>query len=178
MRSTEFKLLLLPSTEKLNALAFRMLQSREEAEDLVQEVFIRLWDMRDKLKEYRSPEALAMRMTRNLCLDQLRKRKVRRQTAAPEGTDPENSGELAPESGTMSENPHSQMERREDQDMIRNLVEELPEPQRSLVQLRHLEEKEYDEIARIMHMNVNAIRVSLSRARKDLRQKMEKRIAL
>jgi RNA polymerase sigma factor (sigma-70 family) len=57
---------------------------------------------------------------------------------------------------------------------LHTLIAALPEPQRSLVHLRHLEGKEYEEIAEMVNMNVNAIRVSISRARKQMRALVEK----
>ena len=76
MKSSEFKLLVMPYSSRLYRMAFRLMGNREEAEDMVQEVYVKLWGMRDELGKYNSIEALAIRITRNLCLDQLRRRKV------------------------------------------------------------------------------------------------------
>ena len=76
MKSSEFKLLVMPYSSRLYRMAFRLMNSREEAEDIVQEVYIKLWGMRNELKNYNSIEALAIRITRNLCLDHLRRKKV------------------------------------------------------------------------------------------------------
>lgn len=76
MELEDFKIKVIPLKGKLFRFAKRLMNSREEAEDIVQEVFIRLWNRREKLDEYRSIEALAMVTTRNLCLDKIKQRKI------------------------------------------------------------------------------------------------------
>jgi len=140
------------------------MNNREEAEDIVQEVYIKLWGMRNELDKYNSIEALSIRITRNLCLDQLRRRKVNFDALKAESLKEEG----------YSITPSDNLEKKEEGELIHILIEALPEPQRSLVHLRHLEEKEYEEIAEMVNMNVNAIRVSISRARKQMREMLEK----
>ncbi len=164
MKSSEFKLLVMPYSSRLYRMAFRLMNSREEAEDIVQEVFVKLWGMRNDLDKYNSIEALSVRITRNLCLDQLRRRKVKHDAMKAE--------QLKEES--YPETPSENLERKEDAELLHALISALPEPQRSLVHLRHLEGKEYEEIAEMVNMNVNAIRVSISRARKQMRALVEK----
>src|SRR6056297_3420718 len=79
MTKTEFKTLVMPSRDKLYRLAISLLGERQEAEDTLQDAFYKLWQMRDKLGTYRSVEALAVTMTKNLCLDKLRSYKYRKQ---------------------------------------------------------------------------------------------------
>ncbi|MDA3823436.1 MAG: RNA polymerase sigma factor [Bacteroidales bacterium] len=167
MKSTEFKLLVLPHSSRLYRLAFRLLGSREEAEDTVQEVYLKLWKMRDDLPQYNSIEALCVRITRNLCLDQLRRKKTSRQIQEQE----------PPESGINFEDPSVEMLKSERSEIMNKLINLLPEPQRSLVYFRHIEGKEYSEIEELMSMKENAIRVSISRARKQLREMLQKQYA-
>ena len=75
MNIQDFNTKVYPLKDKIYRLAKRMLEQNEEAEDLVQEVFIRMWKQREKLDEYRSLEALALVTTKNLCLDKLKARK-------------------------------------------------------------------------------------------------------
>ncbi len=164
MKSSEFKLLVMPYSSRLYRMAFRLMSSREEAEDIVQEVYVKLWGMRNELNNYNSIEALAIRITRNLCLDNLRRRKVNQNAMKAEQMKEE----------VHSVSPAEQLEKKEEAEMIHTLIAALPEPQRSLVHLRHLEGKEYEEIAEMVNMNVNAIRVSISRARKQMREMLEK----
>jgi RNA polymerase sigma-70 factor (ECF subfamily) len=164
MKSSEFKLLVMPYSTRLYRMAFRLMGSREEAEDIVQEVYVKLWGMRNELPKYKSIEALSIRITRNLCLDQLRRRKV-------------NYDALKAEKHKHQENtdtPEEELERKEEEKIVHQMIAALPEPQRSLIHLRHLEGKEYEEIAEMVNMNVNAIRVSLSRARKQMREMLQK----
>ena len=164
MKSSEFKLLVMPYSSRLYRMAFRLMSSREEAEDIVQEVYVKLWGMRNQLNSYNSIEALAIRITRNLCLDKLRRRKVNQNAMKAE--------QMKEEMHSVS--PAEQLEKKEEAEMIHTLIAALPEPQRSLVHLRHLEGKEYEEISEMVNMNVNAIRVSISRARKQMREMLEK----
>ena len=164
MKSSEFKLLVMPYSSRLYRMAFRLMSNREEAEDIVQEVYVKLWGMRNQLNSYNSIEALAVRITRNLCLDNLRRRKVNQNAMKAE--------QMKEEMHSVS--PAEQLEKKEEAEMIHTLIAALPEPQRSLVHLRHLEGKEYEEISEMVNMNVNAIRVSISRARKQMREMLEK----
>lgn len=164
MKSSEFKLLVMPYSSRLFRMAYRLMNSREEAEDIVQEVYVKLWGMRDELEKYNSIEALCIRITRNLCLDHLRRRKVNHDAMRAE-LDKESS---------YPETPSENLEKKENAELVHKLISALPEPQRSLVHLRHLEGKEYEEIAEMVNMNVNAIRVSISRARKQMRALVEK----
>ncbi len=164
MKSSEFKLLVMPYSSRLYRMAYRLMNSREEAEDIVQEVYVKLWGMRNDLDRYNSLEALCVRITRNLCLDHLRRRKVNQEAMKAEQYKPEE----------YPETPSESLEKKENADLLHTLIAALPEPQRSLVHLRHLEGKEYEEIAEMVNMNVNAIRVSISRARKQMRALVEK----
>ena len=164
MKSSEFKLLVMPYSSRLFRMAFRLMNSREEAEDIVQEVYVKLWALRNELSKYNSIEALCVRITRNLCLDHLRRRKVNYDAMKAEQLKQDN----------YPETPSENLEKREDAELVHRLIAALPEPQRSLVHLRHLEGKEYEEIAEMVNMNVNAIRVSISRARKQMREMVEK----
>ena len=164
MKSSEFKLLVMPYSSRLYRMAFRLMNSREEAEDVVQEVYVKLWSMRGELSKYNSIEALCVRITRNLCLDQLRRRKVNHDAMKAEKL----------KEDSYPETPLENLEKKENAELLHTLISALPEPQRSLVHLRHLEGKEYEEIAEMVNMNVNAIRVSISRARKQMRALVEK----
>jgi RNA polymerase sigma factor (sigma-70 family) len=164
MKSSEFKLLVMPHSSRLYRMAFRLMINREEAEDIVQEVYVKLWGMRNELSNYNSLEALAVRITRNLCLDNLRRRKVNQNAMKAEQM----------KEAMHSVSPAEILEKKEEAEMIHTLIAALPEPQRSLVHLRHLEGKEYEENSELDNMNLNAIRVSISRARKQMREMLEK----
>ncbi len=141
--------------------ALKMLRQREDAEDVVQEVLIRVWKNRHKLTAYNSVDAFAMLITRNLCLDRIRTSK----TMVPE--------ELI--RYEVSNEGVSITEGRNILEIIRKEMNKLPEIQSGIMHLRDIEGYEFEEIAEIMNMKVNAVRVNLSRARKHIRNKLKER---
>jgi len=158
MDLNEFKQSVLPLKNRLYRLALRMLGREEEALDIVQEAMIRMWNYRDKLGEYNSVEAFAVTVARNLCLDRLKSSSFQR-NPVPDFLEDRHS--------------HNPLEKMETTDLIKKVkmvMERLPEQQKTIMHLRDIEEMEYEEIAQAMNMNVNAIRVNLSRARKFVRE--------
>lgn len=157
-----FKIEVLPLKDKLFRFANRMLRNIPEAEDIVQEVMIRLWNRRTQLNEYKSIEAFAMVITKNLCLDKL-KLKSNKSTELNEKHEQ-----------VIEKTPYSNTELMDSYDKIKNLIEKLPEQQKLIIHLRDIEGYDYEEISGIMNMSENTIRVNLSRARKTIREKMIK----
>jgi RNA polymerase sigma-70 factor (ECF subfamily) len=160
MNPEDFKKQVLPLKNKLFRFANRMLENREEAEDMVQEVFIKLWNLRGKLDEYRSVEALAMVTTKNLCLDKLKKRKIR--TESIENMQFEIGATQQEQKTDLTDIIHK----------IHMIIQTLPEQQRQIIQLRDIEGFDFEEIAEMLEMTENAIRVNLSRARKKIRESL------
>jgi RNA polymerase sigma factor (sigma-70 family) len=103
-------------------------------------------------------------MTKNYCIDQIRKRRHRYQE---EFTNQENKQ-------TTSPSPMEQMESRESVTIIHNIIEQLPQAYRLIIKLREIEGLSYEEIAERTGQNINALRVSLSRARKLIRDEYKK----
>jgi RNA polymerase sigma-70 factor (ECF subfamily) len=160
MNIQEFQKTVFPLKDKLFRFAKRFLEQQEEAEDIVQEAFIRLWNRRDHLDQYRSVEALAMVTTKNLCLDKLKTRKF-----PVENLD--NHRIFLENLPSSPIDDHSDLILR-----IRNAMNQLPEQQRTIIHLRDVEGYEFSEIAGIVGMHENAIRVALSRARKRIREQV------
>ncbi len=162
MELQEFQTKVYPLKNKLFRFAKRMLDHTEEAEDLVQEVFIKLWNLRQKLDEYRSVEALAMITTKNLCLDKIKARRYPVENM-------ENHRQFIESMPDETKMDYS--------DLIQGIhraIKLLPEQQQMIVHLRDIEGYEFEEISDIVDMNENAIRVALSRARKRIRELMTK----
>jgi RNA polymerase sigma-70 factor (ECF subfamily) len=158
MTLKEFNTSVYPLRDKLFRFSRRLLEQQEEAEDAVQEVFIRLWNKREELSKYRSIEALAMTTTRNICLDKIRGRKYPVENMENHRLYLENiPGETREDNSDML-------------NKIRIAMNMLPEQQRTIMHLRDVEGYEFDEIAAVTDMNENAIRVALSRARKRIRE--------
>ena len=150
-------------SKKLLRFATHFLKDEDEAHDVVQDVFLKLWQKRDSLEEIENVEAFAMRMTRNRCLDVIRANRI-----VP--IDAETDRKMKQETIDV----HSQVELSETAKQIKTLINELPDLQRTVIQLRDIEQLEYEEIAERTELKVNAIRVNLSRARKKVRDEFLK----
>jgi RNA polymerase sigma factor (sigma-70 family) len=164
MNRKDFDHLIQQQSRKLYGSAFRILHNQEEAEDVVQEVFIKLWSMRDKLDEYRSIDALATTMTRNYCLDLLRKQK-HTYKGDYNFNDYQN---------LTSPSPEEQFENRESGEILNMIIAGLPETYKVVIKLRDIDGVSYEEIAEQTEQNINTLRVTLSRARKLIRDGYKK----
>lgn len=164
MKRAEFNDLVRQLNRILYGIAFRILRSQEEAEDSVQEVFIKLWNMGGKLDEYNNISALAVTMTKNLCIDQLRKKKhfVRDENGIQEFNDVDNAS------------PFEIIQSRESENILISIIDCLPEIYRSVIRLREIEGFSYEEITKKTGQNINTLRVTLSRARKMIRDEYNK----
>lgn len=164
MTRTEFDNLVVTSGRKLYGQACRILGDREESEDAVQEVFVRLWKMNMRLDEYESVEALAMTMVKNYSIDQLRKRRFIDQGG-------ESALSIMRDSAPS---PQELIERQETSEIMFRIIGKLPDPYREVIRMRDIEELSFEEIAGITGQNINNLRVSLSRARKYVRDEFRK----
>ncbi|MCJ7449104.1 MAG: sigma-70 family RNA polymerase sigma factor [Bacteroidales bacterium] len=164
MTRTEFNDLVLKISRKLYGYAYRILKDQAGAEDAVQEVFIKLWKMNSRLGEYKSIEALASTMTKNYCIDQLRKVKQFK----------DNNDKSVTLLHASEPTPYEQMERSETASIIGRLIEKLPDTYREMIQLRDIDGLSYEEIAIQTDQNINTLRVNLSRARKLIRDEFKR----
>ena len=162
MHQNEFINLINPFKDKVFRLARRLLVSTEEAEDATQEVLVKLWKKKDSLGAYNSLEALAMTMTKNYCLDQLKSKRASNLKIV-------HSNYTDREAGLQQK-----MEDANSLEWAEKIINQLPEQQRLIIQMRDVEQYEFEEIAKILEMNETAIRVALSRARKTIREFMLK----
>jgi len=161
MTRDAFNVIIHRLNRKLFAIAFRLVKNRQEAEDIVQEVFMKMWIMRKKLDDYNDIEALAITMTRNRCIDQMRKWKhIDSKKEAADIRDPDHSP-----------SPHERLVSSESAAIITRIIDELPPATRDLVQMREINGLSYDEISKQKGMNINNLRVVLSRARKMIKEK-------
>lgn len=163
MQTVEFKEKVLPLSRKMMRFADRFLKNSDEAQDVVQEVFLKLWQKKDALHTIENIEAFAMRMTYNQCIDTVRKKRM---YAMNEKTEK-----------TLESNGNSETDRLEWSDtagQIKKLIMQLPEQQQTTILLRDVENYEYNEIAEITGLTENALRVNLSRARKKVKDELLK----
>ena len=161
MKQKEFLNTILPCKNILYRLAKRLLVSSDEAEDAVQEVFLKLWKGRDKIDNYRSPEAFAITMTKNYCLDRLKSKQA-------------SNLKIVHNNYKNSENIERTIEGNEGVELVTKIMETLPEKQKMIMQLRDIEQFEFVEISQMLEINETAIRVALSRARKVVREQLIK----
>ena len=151
----------MPTRNKLYRFALSYLKNEEEAKDIVQEVFIKVWDKKRSLNFYQNIEAWCMKLTKNLSLDRIKSRQF--QLSASNEHLPEIAGEDSPYKETELNNTIS---------LVRKFIENLPEKQRDILHLRDVEGYAYQEIADILNLDINQVKVNLFRARKTVKQKM------
>ena len=154
----------LPSKNKLFRFALRFLGNEEEAKDIVQEVFIRVWNGRDQMEQVQNWEAWCMRVTRNLSLDRIRLIS-RKQTQPIEESFDAHHQALSPHETTVLD---------ESMQRIRQMIQALPEKQRQVIHLRDVEGYSYQEICDILELDMNQVKVNLFRARNAVREKLTK----
>lgn len=151
----------MPLKDKLYRLAKRILVSSDEAEDAVQEVLLKLWKGKQQIETYDNPEAYAVTMTKNYCLDRLKSKQA-------------SNLKIVHNSHPAVENVESKIEVEDSVAMVFKIMETLPEQQKIVLQLRDVEQYEFSEIAKMLDSTEVAIRVALSRARKTVRDKLIK----
>jgi RNA polymerase sigma-70 factor (ECF subfamily) len=162
MTSEEFKNNLMPLKNKMFRLAYRLLSNWQEAEDAVQETYLKIWNMRNDLKKYNNVDGLLMTMTRNLCLDKLKSKKNKFASLDIRLN------------ATDTVNPQRQSEIADDVHHVKQLINKLPEQQKTIIQLRDVEGYEFDEILNITGFDLNYVRVNLSRGRKKIKEEIQK----
>ena len=160
MNQSEFLNIVTPFKDKVFRLAKRLLVSREEAEDATQEVLIKLWKNKTKIKDYKNVEAFSMTMTKNFCYDKLKSKQA------------QNLKIVHSNYQDHSVSLQKEVELNDSIDWVGKIMESLPEQQKMVVQLRDIEQYDFKEIAIMLDMNETAIRVALSRARKTIREKL------
>lgn len=163
MKQAEFLNVVMPFKDKLYRLAKRLLVSREEAEDATQEILLKLWSKNESIGDYRNIEAFAMTMTKNFCLDRLKSKQASNLKLVHSNYQDENTS------------LQGQLEAEDSLRWMERIMENLPEQQKMVLQLRDVEQYEFEEICELMDMKPTAVRVTLSRARKTVRQELIKK---
>ena len=140
----------------LYRIAFHILEQQDEAEDAVQETFLKLWEMRGKLDDVESAKAYSIRILKNECLDRLRKAK-----------------KSVPADQVLVREPISptdeQIDARRRLEKVLGAIKSLPDSQKQVLLLRTVEGLSYEEISKKMGMSQLTVRVLLTRARGALR---------
>ena len=161
MKKVSFRNDVLPLKNELFRLALRITLNRVEAEDIVQDTLIKVWDRRFEWESIDSIEAFSLTVCRNLSLDRLRKK--------------ENSNDSLEDVNiaepVASSNPQDRMIQEDRVSLVRQIIVSLPEKQRSCMQLRDFEGKSYKEIAQVLDITEEQVKVNIFRARQMVKQK-------
>jgi RNA polymerase sigma-70 factor (ECF subfamily) len=163
MTQSSFLKVVLPFKDRVFRLAKRLLVSKEEAEDATQELFFKLWKNKEKITDYKNVEAFAMTMTKNYCYDRLKSKQA------------SNLRLIHTNYKEKETALDKSIEYRDSINQVHQLIENLPEQQKVIIQLRDIEQYDFDEICNMVNMKPTAIRVALSRARKTLREALIKK---
>lgn len=162
MKNVSFRNDVLPLKNLLFRLAFRITLSKEEAEDVVQDTLIKVWDKRYEWETIDSIEAYAMKICRNLSLDRIKKKD--NQNASFE------ERQFATELYTTT-TPHEVMIQQDRIRWVGEIINNLPEKQRSCIQLREFEGKPYKEIAEALGISEEQVKVNIFRARQAIKSR-------
>ena len=160
MINCNFRNDILPLKDKLFRLALRITFDRAEAEDVVQETLIRVWNKRDEWTKFGSIEAYCLTVAKNLAIDRSERKDAQTVELTPEM-----------EQTSGASNPYDHWVDKEQMTLIHRLVNELPDKQRLIMQLRDIEGKSYKEIAVVLHLTEEQVKVNLFRARQKVKQR-------
>ncbi len=163
MKEISFRNDVLPLKDKLFRLALRITLNREEAEDIVQDTLIKVWNSRDRWQQLDSIEAYSLTVARNLSLDRIKKMENQNGSLEDEKT----------ERLDATSNPSERMIQKDKLDIVKRMIDELPEKQRSCIQLRDIEGKAYKDIAQILGITEEQVKINIFRARQTIKQRFQ-----
>ena len=159
MENISFRTTVLPLSDKLFRLALRITMNRAEAEDVVQDTLLKVWEHREEWEQINNLEAFAIATCRNRALDIMKRA----------GRNTEKLDEMAHFS---SQTPQEQLEANEQISLVNRLMDDLPEVQRTIMLLRDIEGKTYQEIAQTLDISETQVKVYLHRARTKIKERI------
>jgi RNA polymerase sigma factor (sigma-70 family) len=162
MSPTTFKSTFLPVSRRLYVVAWRLLGNAQDAEDLVQETMMKLWDKRNELSGVENAEAFSVTMLNHIFIDNRRRQHLKETDVTKE------SLHVVAEDDTIKA-----IERSETADRVKQLIDDLPQQQRKVITMRDINDSSFEEIGEVTGLSQNNIRSLLSRARKSIREKMQ-----
>ena len=165
MKTISFQSDILPLKNELYRMALRITMNAADAEDVVQETMMKVWNRRDQWNQIESIEAFCLTICRNVSLDKVRR--MDNQTQSLDAAyDPKDQG--------VASNPEEQAIQSDRVRLVRQMINLLPEKQRSCMQLRDMEGKSYKDIATILDITEEQVKVNIFRARQTIREKFKK----
>lgn len=156
----DFRNIWMPYADRFYRAAYHMLESGQDAEDAVQELYLKLWAARRSLDGIRNPVAYGLSLLKNICIDRLRRREVRKTVSLDFGIQ---VSEPSPD------------KRMADKDLLKLILEEidrLPERQAEVMRMVVLEDLGYEDISKRTGLSQVHVRVLVSTARKTLKRKI------
>ncbi len=162
MTDSDFEKQILRYKKKLYRFALSILKQKEDAQDAVQEVVLRMWKKRELLNSKENFESYCMNSIKNYALDLLRKRRNLQNYKESTPT-----GNIAPE----------EFENKDIIEKMQLFLKQLPVQQRMAIELKDFQGYEYEEISTMLEISVNAARVNVSRGRKRLYEKFKEEIS-
>ena len=163
MKKISFRNDVLPLKNELYRLALRITLNPADAEDVVQETMMKVWNRREQWEQIESMEAFCLTICRNQALDKTRKMGFLDQSLDTDEHDAPDHSHTA--------NPEEQVIQQDRVQLVRSIINSLPEKQRSVMQLRDFEGKSYKEIAAILEISEEQVKINIYRARQVIKQK-------
>jgi RNA polymerase sigma-70 factor (ECF subfamily) len=165
MKQISFQTDILPLKNELYRMALRMTQNPADAEDVVQETMMKVWSRREQWSQIESIEAFCLTICRNVALDKMRRMEHQEQSL---------DATVDPADRSHFSNPEEQAIQRDRVRMVRLLISQLPEKQRSCMQLRDIEGKSYKDIAEVLGITEPQVKINIFRARQTIKEKVMK----
>ena len=158
---TDFRNIWMPLAERFYRAAYYMLESQQDAEDAVQELYLRIWKSHANLTDLKSPAAYGMSLLKNICIDRIRRREIRKAEPLEAGVP---QADAPPEKRLAA------------RDILKKVMEEidrLPQTQARVMKMMIIEDLDYKEISERTGLSQVHVRVLISTARKTLKQKLK-----
>lgn len=165
---TAFEELIDSYQKKVFNLALRIIGNYDDAADLAQETFVRIFKAISNFKEQSSFSTWVYRITTNVCLDEIRKRKNKKFVSLDEDIHMDD-GDMKRQVVSEDPGPDDAAERAEVRRVVNNAINKLPEDQRAVITLRDLHGMSYEEIAKILDCPGGTVKSRINRARMALK---------
>lgn len=166
MKADDFKRKFLPLHPKLYRVALALVGNKDDAEDILQETYGKMWLKRDELEQLENPEAYCVTLIKNLCLDFLRRAHNKQTT--------DEDAEMLADMEITGQTPDRILEDKEKIMQVRHIINRLPPNQKQVIRLQGIAGCSIEEIEHLTGLSGGNIRVLLSRARKQVREQLNK----
>ena len=152
-------------------ICLRMIRNREEARDLAQEAFVKVFSMLERYDPTYAFSSWLFKITYNLCIDSMRKRRI--DTLSMDAPVSGESGEFARQFESPRDNPEKELMKKEQMELLVEGIESLPPHYRIMILLRHQENLSYEEIAESLEIPLGTVKARIHRAREMLKVNLE-----